>query len=151
MAMCINRHPNPTLAILLALGYQGGTIHQVAKMTGLTVSTVLELKPDYTSAAAIQGYADAEDVLVLRQYTNQHSTYHGVVDYWRGVLAYSLQKNDSAYIAFYTVDPETTRANPVKTSTAPLQSAMEIVAMHSDQFCTVHKLLAGDLLMIHKP
>ena len=151
MAMCINRYANPTLAILLALGYQGGTIHQVAKMTGLTVSTVLELEPDYTSAAAIQGYHDAENVLILRKNTNQYSTYHGNAEYWQGVLAYSLQKNESAYIAFYTVDPETVKANPVKTVSTSLQTAMEIVAMHSDQFCTVHKLLSGELLMVHKP
>ena len=151
MAMCINRHPNPTLAILLALGYQGGTIHQVAKMTGLTVSTVLELEPDYTSADAIQGYHDADDVSIIRQYTNPHGKYYGNIDYWRGVLAYSLQKYESAYIAFYTVDPETTKANPIKTCTAALQVAMEIVAMHSNQYCTVHKLLSGELLMVHKP
>ena len=151
MAMCINRYANPTLAILLALGYQGGTIHQVAKMTGLTVSTVLELEPEYVSAAAIQGYHDAENVLILRNNTNQYSTYHGVAEYWKGVLAYSLQKNESAYIAFYTVDPETVKANPIKTVSTSLQTAMEIVAMHSDQFCTVHKLLSGELLMVHKP
>ena len=151
MAMCINRYANPTLAILLALGYQGGTIHQVAKMTGLTVSTVLELEPDYTSAAAIQGYHDSDNVLILRKNTNQYSTYHGNAEYWQGVLAYSLQKNESAYIAFYTVDPETVKANPVNTVSTSLQTAMEIVATHSDQFCTVHKLLSGELLMVHKP
>lgn len=36
---------NPTLAILLALHYQGGTVHQAAEEAGLEVGQILDMDP----------------------------------------------------------------------------------------------------------
>jgi hypothetical protein len=84
---------NITENLILALGWQGGTVYQVAGEIGLDVSTILEIGEynsalsDFNSACLSQKGFDS----VLVQYrkhaiTNIYPQYTGCPHFWRGVV-----------------------------------------------------------------
>ena len=83
-----------TELLMLALGWQGGTVHQVAKETGLSVMEILDL---HTCANLVfnsprrQGRDDARENVVKAVYQarkDQYQTNATLISYWFGVVDY---------------------------------------------------------------
>lgn len=80
-----------TELLMMALGWQGGTVHQVAHETGLAVSQVLDLH-DVTityNTPRRWGRIDAERGDVKRLYQSRReefTTDATLISYWFGVL-----------------------------------------------------------------
>ena len=78
---------NRSLTLCNALGWQGGTIHQVAKETGVDVSTLLYGTPvsetlgtDYS-----HGWFAARTCTLAHNKTVVFPKYFGNVEFWLGV------------------------------------------------------------------
>lgn len=72
--------------LMIALGVQGGTIHQVASATFLDVLTILDLDKFklYNGAAYGYGYEDARgECLTIPVSFSRNS----LISYWQGVIA----------------------------------------------------------------
>lgn len=83
---------NCTLVLMHALGWQGGTVHQVSQATGLDVQTILNLDEHTpvksTDPEALLDVTDY-DVGFMFGYSSGASDlqyYKGNKDYWCGVL-----------------------------------------------------------------
>lgn len=81
-----------TELLMMALGWQGGTVHQVAHETGLTVSEILDLdtfwQVVYNTPRRI-GRIDASGDNVKYVYLNrckEFITKAALISYWYGVL-----------------------------------------------------------------
>lgn len=81
---------NTTLLILQALGYQGGTIHQASKETGLSVDQILNLdkyernellRPVYTT-----GWVAVRTCSVKFNKEVNFPKFFGNIDFWAGVV-----------------------------------------------------------------
>ncbi len=71
--------------LMIALGWQGGTIHQVARETGLSVSQILDLdkvQPDM-SKDELTPYACG---MMYGCTPEHHKHYNGNIQYWSGVV-----------------------------------------------------------------
>lgn len=83
---------NPTLLVLNALGYQGGTIHQAAQETGLTTEEILslptrenEVKGSLTSDYSSGWCAVRTCNLTFRKEVI-YPKYRGNINFWAGVV-----------------------------------------------------------------
>lgn len=86
--------------LMKALGWQGGTVHQVARATGLTVSEILDLdtitaqhaNPYKTGYLAVKHGLPCVAALGLQKYDpaaygdQSHLFRARLVSYWRGAL-----------------------------------------------------------------
>ena len=89
-----------TELLMNALGWQGGTVHQVARETGLSVLEILDLDKylpaDGDSCAAsfmFVGQVRALEIpLQASEYTQVGPDYRDRLMYWRGVLDTMQQK-----------------------------------------------------------
>ncbi|QYC52631.1 hypothetical protein [Salmonella phage SSBI34] len=83
-----------TELLMAALGWQGGTVHQVARETGLTVSEILDLHKiqDVTyNAPRRQGRIDADEKCVKVVYLARKEQFKLkplLISYWFGVVDY---------------------------------------------------------------
>ncbi|ARB11598.1 hypothetical protein CB7_124 [Pectobacterium phage vB_PatM_CB7] len=83
-----------TELLMKALGWQGGTVHQVAHETGLTVSEILDLHTfrQFThNTPRRQGRIDADEKCVKAVYLarrEQYATKSTLISYWFGVVDY---------------------------------------------------------------
>lgn len=89
-----------TLHLMHVLGWQGGTVHQVARETGLTVSEILDLDtitaqhadPYKTGYLAVKHGLPGVAALGLQKYDpavygdQSHLFRARLVSYWRGAL-----------------------------------------------------------------
>jgi hypothetical protein len=78
---------NRTEAICKALGYQGGTIHQLAAETGVSVEDLLYGVPSatYLSSDYSQGWAAGRTCSVDFNRTVNFPAHFGNKDFWLGV------------------------------------------------------------------
>lgn len=78
---------NRTLNLCKALGWQGGTIHQVAKATGVDTGTLLYGKPSSESTASDYSLGWFAARTCSFEYNRDHNfrAFHGVADFWLGV------------------------------------------------------------------
>lgn len=83
-----------TELLMKALGWQGGTVHQVARETGITVSQILDL---HTFGYCVhntprrQGRIDADEncvKVVCQARREQFCTDATLISYWFGVVDY---------------------------------------------------------------
>lgn len=80
--------------LMNALGWKGGTVHQVARETGITVSQILDLHTFYDVAlipSRKQGRIDADQGCVKNVYLvrkEQFTTEPSLISYWVGVVDY---------------------------------------------------------------
>lgn len=83
-----------TELLMNALGWQGGTVHQVARQTGLTVLEILDIHNFYDVTYNIQrsqGRVDADEKCVKAVYQarkEQFTTKETLISYWAGVVDY---------------------------------------------------------------
>ena len=86
---------NNTMHLMKALGWQGGTIHQVSKETGLTALQILDLDT-YTNLVYNTprrlGMRDMEQGIVKTEYTKHNTPGDPMcISYWYGVLMASKE------------------------------------------------------------
>ncbi len=86
---------NRTLAMMLAIGWQGGTVHQLAVETGISVTDIIYGKPESTEFASPYNLgwmlAQVSSTIPLSDYMRKK--YHGNKDFWLGIAeGMSLRK-----------------------------------------------------------
>lgn len=88
-----------TELLINALGWQGGTVHQVAQETGLSVLEILDLDKYYPAdgdsrAAAYMFVGTHRTAVGIRPSfpVAEETTGYDLIMYWRGVLAAMQQK-----------------------------------------------------------
>lgn len=91
---------NPTLVLMHVLGWSGGTIHQVAEATGLTVEQILhlnEVKPD-TAMGSEQssGWFAVRTCDLAYNKATIFPKYQGNVDFWYGAMRGQWMKEQGA-------------------------------------------------------
>lgn len=78
-----------TELLMKALGWQGGTVHQVARETGITVSQILDLHTFehcvYNTPRRL-GYWDASQGKITAAPADLDAS--GLVSYWYGVIQF---------------------------------------------------------------
>lgn len=83
-----------TELLMKALGWQGGTVHQVAQATGLTVTEILDLDTLQNlchNTPRRQGRIDADEKCVKAVYLvrkEQFAEKSTLISYWFGVVDY---------------------------------------------------------------
>ena len=81
---------NPTILLMHAIGWQGGTVHQVAEYTGLSVPDILSLQkhepyPGLTSPAC-KGWCAVRTCSLAWNKEKIFPAHHYDIDFWSGVL-----------------------------------------------------------------
>lgn len=89
---------NITLALMKALGWQGGTVHQLAQETGLDVSDIIagipkDLHNVYSDY--VEGWYTIK-VCPPESRGRRFSANKGKRDFWRGVIEAECHSKDSA-------------------------------------------------------
>jgi len=81
---------NPTILLMHAIGWQGGTVHQVAEHTGLPVPDILSLHKHepYSglNSSACSGWTSVRTCSLEWNQERIFPKYHGNIDFWSGVL-----------------------------------------------------------------
>lgn len=92
---------NPTLTLMHALGWQGGTIHQVSEVTGLEVEQILSL-PDYKPESTSILSDDSSGWFAVRTCDLSHNlrvnfpAHRGNIAFWYGVMRGQSMKEQGA-------------------------------------------------------
>ena len=148
----MNKRSNNTLSLLCALGYQGGTIHQVSDLTGLSVNTILEMNPNITTTVAMQGYEDAVNPQFVHKSTKKSSLFYGNVCYWSGVAFRAQKDTNRIVLSFFDRDPRTNKENPTNwVQAVKSQKIIEtLVKQYSAKFVTIHNELSGKFVALYE-
>ena len=81
---------NPTILLMHAIGWQGGTVHQVAEYTGLSVPDILSLQKHepYSGLNSPDGAGWSCIRTCSLEWNRERifPKYHGNIDFWAGVL-----------------------------------------------------------------
>jgi len=85
-------HQNNTKALFDALGWQGGTIHQIAKVYGLPVDLLLYGEGNTKSIDYIKGKDYYNNGVVDRQDSLSNSMMFNNFDFWYGYMQASESK-----------------------------------------------------------
>ncbi len=85
-----------TEAIMFALGWQGGTVHQSSQETGISVANILDGQPssEHTGSDYCGGWFAARTNDLAFNTSNVFPKYHGNVDFWLGVARGMQLKHD---------------------------------------------------------
>lgn len=72
--------------LMIAQGWQGGTIHQVAKVTGLSINEIMELHTVQREKSKLDGLSDYDLGYHHSHIKTDMSIIRDKMQYWRGVI-----------------------------------------------------------------
>lgn len=94
---------NRTLAIMHVLGWQGGTIHQVAKEINCSSTDIIYSDADRNHPSYKEGFYAHNHGIVNRQRTGDLAYWLGVAE--AGILAYTKQQGMPCQFNGRTLEP----------------------------------------------